>query len=83
LKSKKAALWPLRPKAGRSKPQAGMTLPRVAEVYKVPDRRSGTGRFRGEMAAHLLLESRLRTYLRTAGISWDKTSLHPTAARIQ
>jgi hypothetical protein len=44
---------------------------------------SGSGRFRGEMAAHLLLESRLRTYLRTAGISWDKTSLHPTAARIQ
>jgi hypothetical protein len=44
---------------------------------------SGSGRFRGEMAAHLLLESSLRAYVTTAGISWDKTFLHPTAARIQ
>jgi hypothetical protein len=29
---------------------------------------------------HLLLESFLRACVTTAGLSWDKTSLHPTAA---
>jgi hypothetical protein len=42
-----------------------------------------TGDLEVRCPAQLLLESSLRAYVTTAGIGWDKTSPHPTAARIQ